>query len=146
MYQIEVSKIRSEIQYWLRKSPKMGAPHIPRALEQNDCNVGQNVARLQGVAILAPFFLIAGLLHLKMIAQLGEMVQGYRDGVILAPLSLKCSLTLSTFFLFFTKLSWFFHIGKWCPNLSKLIDSNLKRNYNLTKFTWANLEISTPLN
>ena len=83
----------------------MGAPHIPRALEQNDCNVGQNVARLQGVAILAPFFLIAGLLHLKMIAQLGEMVQGYRDGVILAPLSLKCSLTLSTFFLFFTKLS-----------------------------------------
>ena len=37
VYHIEVPKIRSEIQYWLGKSPKMGAPHIPRALEQNDC-------------------------------------------------------------------------------------------------------------
>ena len=50
-------------------------------------------------------FLIASLLHLKMITPLGKMVQGYGDGVILAPFSLKCSLTLSTFFLFFTELS-----------------------------------------
>ena len=80
----------------------MGAPHIPRALEQNDCII---VALGKMLPSYAPIFLIAGLLYLKMIAPLGKMVQGYRDGVILAPLSLKCSLTLSTFSLFFTKLS-----------------------------------------